>query len=309
MAQQSPIFLRPMEQRYAPFVVNRPRRGTCLASRRKKPVKRVKDYLLWYKVSKGKEIFRSGFLRRSVQIGRMVLNHFYPPVCINCQAALVEPDALCARCWRKLRPISAPLCPRLGLPFEVFIGPEGLCAQAIANPPEFDRARSALVHNDVARTIISRLKFGDRPELAKFCARLMLGAGSQLLQKDSVLVPVPLHRSRQFKRRFNQSGELARQMHKQGSFALDPLLVRRQRHTRPQIGLTARQRAQNVAGAFAVTPEGIERCWGHPLVIIDDVMTTGATVSAITRALRQKGFERIDVISFSRVVIGGADPI
>jgi len=261
------------------------------------------------KCQRGRQISADGFLSRPVQIGRAVLNHFYPPTCLNCAAPIVVPDALCAMCWRKLRPISAPLCPRLGLPFEVFIGTNALCAQAIANPPEFDRARSALIHNDVARSLILRLKFGDRPELAKFCARLMLAAGAELLQEQSILVPTPLHRTRQFSRRFNQSLELARQMHRQGGFMVDPLLVRRQRPTRPQIGLSARQRAKNVAGAFALDPEGIERCWGHPLVIIDDVMTTGSTVSAITRTLRQKGFERIDVISFSRVVIGGADPI
>ncbi|VAW16478.1 Competence protein F homolog, phosphoribosyltransferase domain; protein YhgH required for utilization of DNA as sole source of carbon and energy [hydrothermal vent metagenome] len=261
-------------------------------------------------MSKGNRISnRTGFLKLPFRIARAVLDHFYPPVCINCEVAVLSPDTLCAGCWRKLRPISAPLCERLGLPFEVFIGPDALSAEAIADPPEFDRARSAFVHNDVARALISRLKFGDRPELAKFCARLMLGAGAQLLEKQTILVPTPLHRSRQFQRRFNQSGELARQMHKQGGFVVDPLLVIRQRPTRPQIGLTARQRAHNVAGAFAVTPDGIERCLGHPLVIIDDVMTTGATVNAITRALRQKGFERIDVISFSRVVIGGTDPI
>ncbi len=278
----------------------------------------TKDYFLWYgsyEVAGGEcqrgpgQIFGHGFLDRFSLFGRSLLDHFYPPVCINCEAALDVPDALCGGCWRKLRPITGPLCPRLGLPFEVFIGPGGLSAEAIANPPEFDRARSALVHNDVASSIISRLKFGDRPELAKFCARLMLGAGAGLLERQSVLVPVPLHRRRQWGRRFNQSSELAREMARQGGFFVDPLLVRRKRFTRPQIGLTARQRAQNVAGAFAVSSDVLERVGGRPLVIIDDVMTTGSTVNALTRALRKKGVERIDVISFSRVVIGSGDPI
>jgi len=255
------------------------------------------------------QISERGFLRISAQIGRSVLNHFYPPVCINCGSALGVPDTLCGACWRRLRPITRPLCPRLGLPFEVFIGTDGLSAAAIANPPEFDRARSALIHNDVARAIILRLKFGDRPELAKFCARLMLGAGAELLQEQSVLVPVPLHRVRQFQRRFNQSTELAQAMARQGGFFADPLLVRRKRSTRPQIGLSAHQREQNVAGAFEVANNVLERIKGRPVVIIDDVMTTGSTVKAVTRALRKKGVERIDVISFSRVVIGSGDPI
>lgn len=246
---------------------------------------------------------------RLKRLGAQILNHIYPPNCVHCDVAIGIADNLCPGCWSKLRPITAPLCPRLGLPFEVSIGAGALSAEAIANPPPFNRARSAVLHNDVARRIISRLKFGDRPELAKFCARLMVSAGAELFEGGDdtnglVLVPVPLHRTRQWQRRYNQSNELAKEMARLGGFDVEPLLVRRKRSTSRQIGLSAQQRVRNVAGAFEADANAFEITKGRRVVIVDDVITTGSTVSAVTRALKKSGIAHIDVISFSRVVIG-----
>ncbi|UXN74731.1 double zinc ribbon domain-containing protein [Devosia sp. A8/3-2] len=128
--------------------------------------------------------------------GRLLLDQLYPPVCLSCEAPTGMADTLCAKCFAALRPITAPLCPVLGLPFEVALGPDALSAEAIADPPPFERARAALVYNDLAGTLVSRLKYGDRPELARFCARLMAGAGHELWADRPILVPVPLHPAR-----------------------------------------------------------------------------------------------------------------
>src|SRR6185295_5371394 len=104
----------------------------------------------------------------------------YPPVCLCCDAPVAVADTLCTDCFRELRPITAPLCPVLGLPFEVSLGPDALSAEAIADPPPFERARSAVLYNAVARRLVSRLKYGDRPELARLGARLMSQAGHEL---------------------------------------------------------------------------------------------------------------------------------
>lgn len=202
-------------------------------------------------------------------------------------------------------PITPPLCPRLGIPFEVDLGPDALSAEAIADPPPFDRARSAVLYNEVARTLVSRMKYGDRPELAQFCARLMASAGQELWAAEPVLAPVPLHPWRQFLRRYNQSAELARLVARRSGLRLDPLLVRRRRNTRRQVGLTADQREKNVAGAFEAHPDILARLKGRGVVIVDDVITTGSTVKAMTRALRKAGVEHIDVLSFARVTVGG----
>lgn len=236
------------------------------------------------------------------RLGGVVLDALYPPVCIACGAPVAIADALCVECFRGLRPITAPLCPVLGLPFEISLGPGALSAEAIADPPPFDRSRSALIYNDVARSLVSRLKYGDRPELARFCARLMAQAGHELLDNDAVLVPVPLHLTRQFSRRYNQSGELARALGRLTGVAVDQGLVTRRKKTRQQVGLSGDARRRNVAGAFAV--RDVVHLSGRRAVIVDDVITTGATVKAVARALRGAGVERVDVLSFARVVIG-----
>ena len=257
----------------------------------------------------------AGFVRRA---GFFVLDQLYPPTCINCETANLggsgSKNLLCGRCWSKLRPITQPLCPRLGLPFEYDMGADGLSAEAIAHPPPYDRARSAFVHCGVAKKLISRLKFGDRPDLAEFCGSLMALAGRELLEETEgkgkpVLVPVPLHRRRQWQRRYNQSNELAKAMGKLAGLQVDPLIVRRVKKTQPQIGLTAKQRARNVAGAFLAEQNILERLKGRRVIIVDDVITTGSTVKALSKALLKAQVAHIDVISFSRVVIGIDDSL
>lgn len=233
----------------------------------------------------------TGSLRR---LGGMLLDQLYPPVCLACDRPVATADALCAECFRTLRPITAPLCPVLGLPFEVSLGPEARSAEAIADPPPFDRARSAVVYNEVARALVGKLKYGDRPELARFCARLMARAGHELWGPDAVLVPVPLHRTRQFSRRYNQSTELARALSKLTGIPVDPLLAIRKKRTRQQVGLSGDARQRNVAGAFAPHPDALARLRGRRVILVDDVITTGSTVKAVTRALKSGGAERID---------------
>jgi ComF family protein len=260
------------------------------------------------------ELVKSGVWWRRLGLGVRWLGHglldlVYPPTCLNCDAPMTAPDTLCPTCFARMRPITAPLCPRLGLPFEVYLGPDALSAEALADPPPFGRARAAVVYDEIAGTVVSRLKYGDRPELARFCARLMAGAGHELWGDDAVLVPVPLHRARQLARRYNQSAELALQLGRLTGMAVDTTLVQRTRKTRQQVGLSGDGRQRNVAGAFAVHPEIIMRAAGRRVVLVDDVYTTGATTKAVTRALLKGGVETVDVVTFARVVIGAELPI
>jgi len=253
-------------------------------------------------VKTGEALERAAHLPR--RAGRLVLDTLYPPLCLSCEAPVADADALCATCFKQLRVITAPLCARLGIPFQISLGPDALSAEAIADPPPFDRSRSAVIYNDVARAVVSRMKYGDRPELARFCGRLMVGAGTELWVEKPILVPVPLHPLRQIGRRYNQSLELARVIARQTGLAVDPGLIRRVKHTRQQVGLSADARARNMAGAFAAHPEILARTRGRPVVIVDDVITTGSTVKAVTRVLQRAGVARADVISFALVVPG-----
>ncbi len=242
-------------------------------------------------------------------VGRAVFDFLYPPVCLSCSAPIAEPNGLCASCWTALVPITAPMCPVLGLPFETDLGPDALSAAALADPPVFARARAAFVYSPLSARIVARFKYGDHPELARFIARAMVRAGAEFWPDDPVLVPVPLHRFRHWHRRYNQSAELARCLGRQLDLDFSPNLARRKRSTRQQVGLNPDQRKRNVSGAFGVDADQAARWAGRRLVLVDDVLTTGATVSALATALKRAGFDHIDVISFARVVPGAQLPI
>ncbi len=241
-------------------------------------------------------------LRAATGVLRRLLDFLYPPVCIACAAPVAEPDGLCPHCWRALVPITEPLCPVLGLPFAADMGAEAVSAAALSDPPPFDRARAPFAYTDVSARIVSRFKYADHPELARFAAAAMIGAGRAFWPDDPVLVPVPLHRLRLWRRGYNQSAELARAL--AGTLGLDfaPDLAMRRRHTRQQVGLSGAERRKNVEGAFAVNQQVAAQHAGRHLVLVDDVITTGATISALAKVLRRAGFDHIDVISFARVV-------
>ncbi len=236
--------------------------------------------------------------------GRALLDQLYPPACLACDAPLGDAGGLCAVCFGRLRPITAPLCPVMGLPFTASLGPGALSAEAIADPPPFGRARAAVVYGELARALVARLKYGDRPELAAFCARLMAQAGAELWEGEPVLAPVPLHPLRLFSRRYNQSTELARMLGRLTGLKVATGLVARRKNTRPQVGLSGTARRRNLAGAFVARPEAVLRLAGRRVVIVDDVITTGATVRAVSRALLEAGVAAVDVVSFARVVVG-----
>ncbi len=203
-----------------------------------------------------------------------------------------------------MRLIEKPHCPVLGLPFAHDPGDGIVSPQAIAHPPVFDRLRSVALHEGVARHLVHDLKYRDRVDLAPMMAGWMIRAASAEIVGADAILAVPLHRMRMFRRMFNQSAELARHVADQaGKPFLGQALVRRKR-TAQQVGLTANQRSLNVRGAFEVPDGRQDLVFGKRLVLVDDVYTTGATVSAATTALKKAGAADVTVLTFARALAG-----
>jgi ComF family protein len=239
---------------------------------------------------------------------KLALDIALPTLCVACREP-VDGEGVCAGCWAKLSFIAPPFCPRLGIPFVYDPGPDMLSMEAISNPPAYTRARAAVRYDDVARTLVHALKYQDRTDLAPAMGRWMARAGRELLDAADMLVPVPLHWRRAWRRRYNQSGALARVIERQTGVKVAPEALRRIRPTEQQIGLSRPQRASNVQGAFKVAPERQTLIAGRRVILIDDVLTSGATVDACARALLRAKAASVDVLVFARVVDSHKTPI
>jgi ComF family protein len=231
-----------------------------------------------------------------------------PHVCASCREP-VGNEGLCAPCWSRLSFIAPPYCERLGIPFPFDPGPGMLSMEAIADPPAYQRARAAVRYDDIARIPIHGLKYGDRLDLAPMMGRWMANAGRELLAEADALIPVPLHWRRQWARRFNQSSTLAEVISKTSGVAVAHAVLKRVKATRQQVGLSKSERANNVQGAFRVPPQRKVEVADRRLILVDDVLTSGATVDACARALLRAGAANVDVLVFARVVTPARPPI
>lgn len=238
------------------------------------------------------------------RLGGLATDLVYPPGCLNCRVAVAEHGGLCATCWSGMSFIERPFCERLGEPFERDCEAPGMISlEAAAHPPVFARARAvARYEGETARALVNRLKYHDRLDLAEPMGRWMARAGAELLGDADLLAPTPLHKTRLAERRFNQSAVLARAVSRCSAVPLDTLALERVKATPPQVGLSRAQRAANLAGAFRVDPARKASLSGARIVLVDDVLTTGATANAAARALLRAGAARVDLLVFARTV-------
>jgi ComF family protein len=239
---------------------------------------------------------------------RLALDIALPTLCVACREP-VDGEGVCAKCWTKLSFIAPPFCPRLGIPFVYDPGPGLLSMEAIADPPAYQRARAAVRYDDVARTLVHALKYQDRTDLAPAMGRWMARAGRELLEHADMLIPVPLHWRRGWRRRYNQSGALAAVIGRQSGVKLTVEALRRVRPTEQQIGLSRSERASNVQGAFKVAGDRQSEIQGRRVILVDDVLTSGATADACARALLRAKAAQVDVLVFARVVDAHRAPI
>jgi ComF family protein len=224
-----------------------------------------------------------------------------PAVCLACRHPVGSYDSLCARCWRDVAFIRAPLCDRLGIPLPFDTGGLMISAAAAADPPHYDRARAVAVYGGVMQDLVHAFKYADRHDARDLFGRWLTTAGSELIADADVVVPVPMHRWRLFTRRFNQSAMLAREIARRTGLRLETGALVRTRATPPQVGLSRREREANVAGAFKVSERSKQQIAGRRVLLVDDVITTGSTVDACARVLKSAGAASVDVLALARV--------
>lgn len=256
----------------------------------------------------------NGAMRESLPVAKVrrflvgARDALLPGRCFACGEIVADAGGLCGACWEGVRFISSPQCARCGRPFEleldadVHAGDGLICGDCARKAPVYDQARAAMVYDEASRPVILAFKHGDRTDMAPVLADWLARAGAEVLAEADLIVPVPLHWTRLWSRRFNQSAELARHLAKASGKTYAPGLIRRHRRTPPQAGLGAKARAKNMRGAFSVSKGKAAQISGRRVLLIDDVMTTGSTLNACAGVLLWAGAEGVDVLTLARVV-------
>lgn len=242
------------------------------------------------------------------------LRLLYPPQCLGCGAGVGEEGALCPDCWREARFITGPACHRCGAPMpgdghgEAMGGDDLpgdhalICDDCLAIARPWRQGRAAMVYGGTGRSLVLAFKHGDRPDLAPALAGWLSRAAAPLIRPDMLVVPVPIHWRRLLKRKYNQAELLAVHLAALRRLEHEPDLLRRTRSTGGQDHRGVSDRFENVAGAIEVNPRHMRRMQGRAILLVDDVMTSGATLAACADALRAGGSGPISVAVLARAV-------
>ena len=235
--------------------------------------------------------------------GRALLDVLLPPQCVTCEQPVGAPGQFCAACFGKTVFIGSPCCSACGAAFGAAEagGLDRLCEPCVTRRPLWGQARAALRYDDQARRIVLPFKYGDRTELAGALAPMMVRAGATLLARADLVVPVPLHRRRLLARKYNQAALLARAVSRLSGVpaVLDGL--QRVRATAPLGPMSPEARRAALEGAFSVASRRQPRLRDARILLIDDILTTGATAEACTAVLLQAGAGGVDVLAAARV--------
>ena len=238
---------------------------------------------------------------QSANLLRSAVDLILPHQCAACGSLVDGGGAQCGACWRDTPFVSGLVCDGCGVPLPGQDDDGVLCDDCLAHPPAWDRGRAALIYRDVARRLVLGLKHGDRLDLVGPAAKWMAAAAAPLIRPGMVAVPVPVHRWRLVRRRYNQAALLAKAVARRAGLKSLPDALVRDRATGTQDGKSRENRFANVAGAFRVAPRRATALAGCEVLLVDDVMTSGATLTGCTEALRGAGATGVSVLVLARV--------
>lgn len=239
------------------------------------------------------------FTETSRAAGRLLLNAVLPPQCLACSTVVDTPGHLCGPCFGRFTFITPPHCGICGLPLDQTITDDLICGACVVERPVYGQARAVFIYDEHSRPLVLKLKHGDRTDMAVHLAKWLQRSGREVLAAADILVPVPLHRWRLLMRAYNQSALLAHAVGKLSGKAVAADVLIRTKPTPPQGGLSRKERRRNVAKAFGVRKAAnIEN---KRVVLVDDVLTSGATANACALALMQAGAAAVDVLALARV--------
>jgi len=237
-----------------------------------------------------------------LRLSQAALSLVLPARCLSCGTIVADTGSLCSECWGQVSFLAPPLCRACGIPFPYEAVPDALCADCARVARPYERARAAIVYNDESRRLILGFKHGDRTEAAVLFAKWMARAGAPLLEEAELLIPVPLHWQRLFARRYNQAALLAHGLTKMTGVPTESRLLLRRRRTASQGHLSPQARRRNLAGAFMLAPRAEALLAGKSLLLIDDVMTSGATLDEAAKVLRKAGAASVNALTLARAV-------
>ena len=246
-----------------------------------------------------------GDMLTPAQIIRPALDFVLPERCPSCGTITPDGGTFCADCWQQLHFLSPPWCSKCALPFPYDQGEDAACATCLANPPPHDGIRAVAAYDDISRQVVLRLKYGGKIGLAKMIARQL----ARHLPDDRagiLVAPVPLHWTRLWSRSFNQSALIAAELARTGELQFIPDLLVRTKRTPSLRGFSAKERRRAVGAAFAINPRWQGRIKDAKIILVDDVLTTGATSDGCFKALRKEGASWIQLFCWARVLRGEA---